>query len=374
MTEICSSSGPSGQSRHAELAAMECVVDRIYEASHGAELWPGVLEQIGRILDAPFGFVIVGDADAARWTVAPGFEGIMERMIRERWLARGAYPRKFFQACAPRFIADQDVMPIEELRDESFFRDFCFPSDIGFGATTSLGLPVGERVTIGWRRRLGANPLGPSELEWLDSLRPALARAFWNWARARKRGLDAVVETLAALGLPALILDSDRKVLAANGRLEAVKSVVARPAGEFALRDVAADAALGNALARLKAGDAGAVMTFPVKANPGSGFIARILPLPSHENFARDAVVLVLAPAAARCAPPEGLLRSLFGLTPSEARVARALASGKSVSEIAANESVSPGTVRTHVRGVLEKTGSNRQIDAVALLVGMPLS
>jgi DNA-binding CsgD family transcriptional regulator len=352
----------------------ECLVERIYEASHCPDLWPGVLEQIGQIIDAPLGFVILGGPDAARWTNAPGFDEIMQRMIRERWLGRGAYPRRFLQVCAPRFVADQEVMTIEELRDEPIFRDFCFPAGIGFGATTSVELPTGERVTIGWRRRLGGDPLGPGELERLDSLRTALARAFWIRAQSQQRGMCAVVETLAALGLPALILDGDRNVLAANGLLEAVKPDVACSAGEFALQDAAADAGLRNALARLKAGDAGAVTTFPVKAKPGTSFIARLLPLRSHDNFAREAAALVLAPAAARCAPPEGLLRSLFGLTPSEARVARALANGKSVSEIAANESVSPGTVRTHVRGVLEKTGSNRQIDAVALLVGIPLS
>jgi DNA-binding CsgD family transcriptional regulator len=365
----------SGLSDHADLAAVqECLVDRIYEASQRPDLWPGVLEQIGQIVDAPFGFVVLGDPDTARWTNAPGFDNIMERMIRERWLARGAYARKFFQVCASRFIADQEVMTIEELRDEPIFRDLFFPSAIGFGATTSLELPTGERVTIGWRRRVGRNPLGPGEIERLDSLRPALVRAFWNWAQSRQRGMCAVVETLAALGLPALILDGDRNVLAANRLWEAVKPDLAWSGGEFALRDAAAAAGLRNALARLKAGDAGAVTSFPVKASPGPSFIARLLPLHAHDNFAGEAAALVLAPAAARCAPPEALLRSLFGLTPSEARVARALASGKSVNEIAANESLSPGTVRTHVRGVLEKTGSNRQIDAVALLVGMPLS
>lgn len=375
MTETPSGSGLSDQSGHPDQATtQECLVERIYEASHRPELWPGVLEQIGQFIDAPLGFVIFGDPDAAQWRSTPGFDGVIERMIQERWLTRGTYLRKLFQVCASGFIADQDVMAFEELRDEPVFRDFWFPSGIGFGATTSLELPTGERVTIGWRRRFEATPLGPDEIGRLDSLRPALARALWIWAQSQRRGLCAVVDTLAALGLPALILDGDRHVLAANGLLEAVKPNLARLAGEFTLRDVAADAGLRDALARLKTGDADAVLTFPVRTNPGPGYIARLLPLHAQDTFARVASVLVLAPAAARCAPPEALLRSLFGLTPSEARVARALASGKSVSEIAANESISPGTVRTHVRGVLEKTGSNRQIDAVALLVGAPFS
>ena len=366
---------PGAESGAADLAPMhERLIERIYEGSQRPELWPGVLEQIGQIIEAPFGFVILGDSDAARWIGAPGFEEILQRMIRERWLARGTYPRRLPKLCASRFIADQEAMTIEELRDEPTFRDFCFPSGVGFGATTSVELPTGERVTIGWRRRPGDDPLGARELERLDSLRPALAHAFCLWAQSQQRGMSAVVETLAALGLPALILDRDRHVLAANGLLEAVKPDVAWSAAEFTLRDAAADAGLRNALARLQIGETDAVVTFPVKAKPGPGFIARLLPLRSRDKFAQATAALVLAPAGARCAPPESLLRSLFGLTPSEARVARALASGKSVSQIAANESVSPGTVRTHVRGVLEKTGSNRQIDAVALLLGMPLS
>jgi len=372
---IESLSRPAAETGHAGLAPMhERLVERIYEGSQRPELWPGVLEEIGQIIEALFGFVILGDSDAARWTGAPGFDEILQRMIRERWLARGTYLRRLQKLCSSRFVADQEAMPIEELRDEPAFRDFWFPSGVGFGATTSVELPTGERVTIGWRRRLGADPLGPRELERLDSLRPALAHAFRLWAQSQKRGLSAVVETLAALGLPALILDGDRHVLAANRLLEAVKPDVAWSGEEFALRDATADVGLRNALARLLSSGTDSVATFPVKSKPDPGFIARLLPLRSQDNLAPATAALVLAPTAARCAPPEPLLRSLFGLTPSEARVARALASGKSVSEIAANESVSPGTVRTHVRGVLEKTGSNRQIDAVALLVGMPLS
>ena len=155
MTETPSGSGLSDQSGHPDQATtQECLVERIYEASHRPELWPGVLEQIGQFIDAPLGFVIFGDPDAAQWRSTPGFDGVIERMIQERWLTRGTYLRKLFQLCASGFCADQDVMAFEELRDEPVFRDFWFPSGIGFGATTSLELPTGERVTIGWRRRL----------------------------------------------------------------------------------------------------------------------------------------------------------------------------------------------------------------------------
>jgi DNA-binding NarL/FixJ family response regulator len=69
--------------------------------------------------------------------------------------------------------------------------------------------------------------------------------------------------------------------------------------------------------------------------------------------------------------PPVELVRSLFDLTPAEARVARGLASGKTVEDIAADSGVSENTVRSHVRGVLQKTGRSRQAEVVALLTGM---
>jgi DNA-binding CsgD family transcriptional regulator len=65
------------------------------------------------------------------------------------------------------------------------------------------------------------------------------------------------------------------------------------------------------------------------------------------------------------------LVQSLFDLTPAEARVARGLASGRTVDQLAGDAGVSPNTVRVQVRGVLEKTGCERQTDVVALLGGL---
>lgn len=62
---------------------------------------------------------------------------------------------------------------------------------------------------------------------------------------------------------------------------------------------------------------------------------------------------------------------TLFDLTPAEARVARALTTGETVEEIASKGGVSLSTIRTHVRGVLQKKGYHRQAEVVALLSGL---
>jgi len=81
----------------------------------------------------------------------------------------------------------------------------------------------------------------------------------------------------------------------------------------------------------------------------------------------------VLTPVTAPQAPPVELVQSLFDLTPAEARVARGIVTGNTLDEIAAGGSVSRNTVRTQVRGVLEKTGFRRQAEIVALPGGIML-
>jgi DNA-binding CsgD family transcriptional regulator len=101
--------------------------------------------------------------------------------------------------------------------------------------------------------------------------------------------------------------------------------------------------------------------------------VAHVIPirLSARDIFVRCFAALVFTTITRPRAPPVELVQSLFDLTPTEARVARSLASGKTVASIATEGSVSPETVRTHVRGILAKTGCERQAEIVALLTGI---
>jgi DNA-binding CsgD family transcriptional regulator len=85
--------------------------------------------------------------------------------------------------------------------------------------------------------------------------------------------------------------------------------------------------------------------------------VAHVVPirLSARDIFVRCAAALVLTPVTLPQAPPVELVQSLFDLTPAEARVARGLASGKTVEGIATDGGTSANTIRTHVRGVLDK-------------------
>jgi DNA-binding CsgD family transcriptional regulator len=88
-------------------------------------------------------------------------------------------------------------------------------------------------------------------------------------------------------------------------------------------------------------------------------------------TFLSAAPLHVLTPVTQPQAPPVELVQSLFDLTPAEARVARNLAVGKTVDDIATNGGVSRSTILTQLRRVREKTGCNRQAEVVALMTGI---
>ncbi|MNL57206.1 Bacterial regulatory protein, luxR family [compost metagenome] len=61
-------------------------------------------------------------------------------------------------------------------------------------------------------------------------------------------------------------------------------------------------------------------------------------------------------------------LSDFYGLTSAELQLVRGLANGDSLKNLAAWQGVSYETVRTHLRRVFDKTGTNRQVALVELV------
>ena len=80
----------------------------------------------------------------------------------------------------------------------------------------------------------------------------------------------------------------------------------------------------------------------------------------------RFAVIVVVDPE--RHSPSTEDLAEFFGLSPAEARLAAALLTGKTLSDIAANSGVRITTLRTQLGSILRKVGAKRQCDLVRIL------
>ncbi len=179
------------------------------------------------------------------------------------------------------------------------------------------------------------------------------------------------------MGLPALLLGQDGTVIEANPLVEDLSDHLQwRAQSRIALTDGRANELLRSALAELDTDLDSSVRSFPLRdADDNAVRVVHVIPIrrSAHDIFAGSYALLVVTPVSATAGPPIELMRSLFDLTPSEARVARGLAVGETLEEIAASGGVAISTVRSQVRQVLEKTGCARQAEVVSLLANVTL-
>jgi DNA-binding CsgD family transcriptional regulator len=350
------------------------LVDRIYESSLVPELWPGVLDELGRTAEGTGGTLFISKGEVQYWTASPENRERAAIVVNEGMFWRGQLAARGIAARHAGFLTDLDIFTPDELDREPLWRDFWRPQGIGWLVGTVLPIPTGENVLFILTRRTERGPVERAFVQQLDELRPHLARSALLSARLQLERARIASETLAALGLPALVLDERGKILAANSLIEALTDYVQwRAQDRVSLKDKAADQLLRDAVAAIDVAG-GTVRSFPVRDTGAEAMmVAHVVPirLSARDIFVRCAAALVLTPVTLPQAPPVELVQSLFDLTPAEARVARSLAAGKTVDDIASDGGISTNTIRTQVRGVLEKTGCNRQADVVALLTAI---
>jgi DNA-binding CsgD family transcriptional regulator len=197
---------------------------------------------------------------------------------------------------------------------------------------------------------------------------------------ARAQGL---AEALNAMPSAVLLVAQDAQVVFANARAERIlaDNDGLRTVGD---RLAAARPADSAALQRM-IGDAGRAAQGIIARGPDSLAIARpsgkpalsVLATPIGELRPRLALqrrpvaLLIVTDAQEQVdIPPRAIdrLHALFGMTPTESRVAVLVAQGLSGPEAAGRLGIAAGTVHAHLKSVFAKTGVRRQSGLARLL------
>lgn len=354
------------------------LIDRIYECAFVPDSWPGVLDDIAQIAEARGGALLTADSAILGWTASDSIKEVWDALQRHGLMACGERFRRLVGLQHGGFLTDQAGYRDEtEMGKDPLYRDVLWPLGLGWATATAIPLPTGETMVVTFERDRQRGPVEPAVVDQLDVLRPHLARSALIATRLRLQRAQAISETLAAIGIPAIVFDATGRVLEINSLIEALDGIVRWEARDrFAFADLAADTLLQQAIETLGASDDKrlTVRSFAVRARDGeAAAVAHVIPVRelAREIFVRSAGVLVLTPIAPPSAPTVELVRSLFDLTPAEARIARRLSSGDSIAKIAADARLSTTTIRNQVRAVLAKTGCRRQAEVVALMGGL---
>lgn len=100
-------------------------------------------------------------------------------------------------------------------------------------------------------------------------------------------------------------------------------------------------------------------------------FSLLVVPLPDDDDITSDigTVAVFINDPEMHNEPPTKVLARLYGLTDAEARLLQALIVGKKLEKVAEEFNVSMNTVRSHLKQVFRKTGTNRQPELVSLVL-----
>ncbi len=341
------------------------LIELIYTAGLIPEMWPDVIDRMSRRLNAVGGSIFTLSGGNLAWDAPAKTKRIMEAYIAGGWADRNPRLDGLLSRAHPGFLHDSDVSP-PDYESLPIVTEFLRPHGIYYTAATVISGAQGDLAVFSVDRGDAAGRFRSNELVWLDSLRPHLARSVALTTRLRMRQASMATSALELVGIPAAIVRRRGGVVATNTPFDAmVGSVFVSGAfGSLTLLDRRADKVLREALSTENARHP-VVRSIPITGTSGAVGVLHVIPAcrQASDILGPDGTLLVVAqprenaPATAEC------LKWLYDLTPTEAIVASRLSEGLSVDEIAARTSTSVNTVRTHVRGILRKTGFSRQTD-----------
>lgn len=348
------------------------LVDRIYEAAFVPELWPSALESMVDASGSASGGLLVFDGErpvGVRATAAT--RDLLEDFASgDNW--RQSARIRHFQANPITGFVHADDYFSPELQESDAIRRDMQARGLDWQAGTIIPLPTGEVVVFTFEQRAEHGRHNGEAMALFQSLHPHLARAGMMSARLKLERAHGTVATLQTMGLPGAVMAVSGRALATNALFEAMPDVIVPRAREgVALADATAQSLFAQAMERTMA-DASGVQSVPVAATEKRpACVVHILPLrrAAQDIFSQaEILVAVTTPSASAMVPSPQLLRGLFDLTPAEARLAAALAAGRTLREAAASNGNRFSTARSQLESIFRKTGSNRQSQLVALL------
>lgn len=367
-------------------------LDAIYSSAADPANWSQTLERVADFTGA-FGALLLHNKLRARkgsLITARLREDLNELYLRQHTNNPGA--KMTLGVRTGRVYVASALMPPAMLRRDPVYPDILAPQKI----EEQVMLPLdtfnrggeetgGVGLTLTRRQADNAEAVAAR----LTRLAPHLSRAVSLSALVARRGSEqgSLGSLLDAMPQAAMVLGPQGGLLRANARAEQLLSardgltVGPRPALQLKAHLPHADRRLQSMLRRamssLQAAEHELEQAIQIARPSGCApYLAIVTPLPvslqwrafvEPETRVLLQVVDPAAPAQARLS----LLRSGFGLTAAEAKVARLVASGLSAPQVATALGISSNTVRTHLSRCFDKTGARSQVTLSRLLAAL---
>ncbi|MGY3581768.1 DNA-binding CsgD family transcriptional regulator [Bradyrhizobium sp. USDA 4341] len=354
----------------------EQLIDDIYEAAVIPDKWQHLLDQIGRQIDSIGGILFTANRQFSGYVASPVLRRIYEDFIEDGYAALNPRPQRAIARNYPGFVGDHELFSPDEMDQDPAY-SYLRRKGAGWCAGTVVQAPGGDIAIFSWEKKFSDGPVSSEAIRALDPLRPHLARASVLSGRLGLEKAKAAAEILGLIGLPCAVLSLSNRILATNKLFDVlIPSVVQDRTSRVTLVDRRADAILGESFLQLGCQDSKSLRSIPLPATeetPAS--VVHLVPIrgAANEVFTLASCVLIVTQVSRLAIVSSDVIQGLFDLTPAEARVARGIAEGNTIEDLAIKAGVTVGTVRQQLKSVFGKTGVSRQAELVCMLVGSAL-
>lgn len=365
------------------------LIQHIYDAALDANKWEHTLGAIVQALDGRSGnlFVVNTNTNAVGFQVHWGLGEEWLRAYKEHFAAVDPWNEILSGRPLGMVALTHRVLPDNALSKTEFHADFLRHQGI-FYACGGFFARFGEvSAMFGAHRPRDAAPFGAKDALLIEQLFPHLRRAFQIQQRLEMQEQPTPAEHAALERLPfgVFLIDGRQQVVFMNGRAENLirkQSGIALRGRRLACTDSAQSERLGQLLQ-------GAVATGACHGTAAGGMLAvrtssdappigvLVSPLPTSnrllgESSARIRAIVFVKDSTEPLRLPNAALRTLYGLTPTQALLLQRLAQDFDLYGAAEQLRMSRETARRHLKEIFRRTGTKKQSELLTLVTTGP--
>lgn len=259
-----------------------------------------------------------------------------------------------------------------------FYQDYLLPIGVQYMLGTTLLNDSSALVQIAFQRHVGHAHFAEREILLAQRLIPHMQRALKLMLQFQQRQDQLICDQagLEASSLGVLGLSARGEILYANAGAERLLQSahgLRQAKGRLCATDADRNAELELALRRVAATGGAASLNLGGLHGHCCLSLTRLPPAADLGIASRRAEVLCLITESAsrRVATAQQLIE-LFGLSPAEARLARALARGETLDDYALHEGVKRSTLKSHLQHAQLKMGVKSQKEMIRLVTMLP--
>jgi DNA-binding CsgD family transcriptional regulator len=346
---------------------VQTAVGNFREAAILPELWPQALEELSCALRS----------DAATVVLIPTTQSTLvgsTNLIPTMWdYFRSPISDPREQRVSPglrdQFMPDYAYFSSREIAHDPYYQEFLAPRGLAWNATAALS----RHLLISLKRGKQRGPYEGADLSALNRALPELRAASRVASMTWRSGFSGRLSAFERLGRGAVLIDARGRVLEFNAlvRFGDGLDVVAgylktpraadRPALERFLLAVLHTGpncpAASTTLALSRPAGLRPIIIDGIACTDGI-----------RSLHSRAAALLLITDLEREIHLPDALLSLVFGMTATEAKLARNLAAGRSLREASTWLGISEGHARQRLKSIFVKTGTDRQGELIALL------